>query len=197
MSAVKGYPQLAVQLSKFQAGILKKAFRNTLNQAGTPILQAARRECPVGDSGALKKALRKRPWFNFPKARAGVIVSVSQTSKKANPAHPQEGKAAPSPRWYIPRNYLHLVVYGTAAHAIRGGARKARIITRMIKGKIRTYKQKATKQEGQIHPGAKPNPFLERALRSSKSASLAILRDGLAASLEKQIAKANAKKATV
>jgi HK97 gp10 family phage protein len=191
---IKGMAELKVQLNAFEKRLVTNALRNTMMQAGTPILQAAKREAPK-DNGALKKALRKRFWINKKEGRAGVIVSVSQTSKTANKAHPQEGKAAPNPRWFIPRNYFHLVIYGTAAHAISRGARMARKITRMVKGKLKTYSQRAKNQAGKMHPGAKPNPFLERALQSSKSAALAIIRDGMAQNIEKQIAKANAKAA--
>jgi hypothetical protein len=191
---IQGMAELKVQLNAFERRIVSNALRNTMMQAGTPILQASRREAPK-DNGALKKALRKRFWINKKEGRAGVIVSVSQTSKTANKAHPQEGKTAPNPRWFIPRNYLHMIVYGTAAHAISRGARMARKITRMVKGKLKTYKQKEKSQAGKMHPGSKPNPFLERALQSSKSAALQIVREGMAQNLEKQIAKANAKAA--
>ena len=191
---IKGMARLETQLDAFQKRIVTSALRNTMMQAGTPILQAAKRETP-NEHGALKKALRKRFWINKKEGRAGVIVSVSQTSKTANKALPQEGKTAPNPRWFIPKNYLHLVIYGTASHAISRGARMARKLTRMVKGKLKTYKQKEKSQAGKMHPGAKPNPFLERALNSSREAALRIVRDGMSANLEKQIAKANAKAA--
>lgn len=190
---MKGLPELRAQLTRFQKGIVTRAVRNTMMQAGTPILRESKQQCPK-ERGALRKALRKRFWINESKGRAGVIISVSQTSKTANKSRPQEGHAAPNPRFFIPRNYLHLVVYGAAAHAIKRGARTARKITRIVRGKATTYTQRAAQQAGRMHPGTKPNSFLVRALNISKASALAIVKQGMEAALYKQIAKANAKR---
>lgn len=147
MSFVKGLAKLNKQFAAIEVRIVKKSLRSVLTKAGTPMLRAAKQEAPVR-LGHLKKALRKRVWQNTTTAKAGVVVGVADDYRVPNPDWKPGSKV---PKTFFPKNYLHLVIFGTAAHVAKDGATIA---------------------------AASPNDFLTRAKTQTQTEALRIIRDG-------------------
>jgi len=148
MSFVKGLAKLNRQFEAIEKKIITKSMRSVLNRAGTPILKAARAEAPKL-RGHLRKALAKRYWVNPSKSIAGVAIGVKDNYRVPNPAWTAGSK---QPKTFFPKNYLHLVIFGTAEHKAPDGAT--------------------------IH-AATPNDFLTRAREQTEGEARRIIEFGL------------------
>ena len=163
MSFVKGLAKLHRQFDAIENSVVKRALRSVLNKAGTPILKAAKSEAPT-KRGHLKKALAKRFWANPDKSRAGVAIGVKDNYRAPNPDWKPGSEAD---KTFVPKNYLHMVIFGTAAH-----------YSDMSKGKSVT-RQDGTPRVRRLIAAAAPNDFLGRAQRASQTAARQILADGI------------------
>ena len=165
MSKVTGYASLNRQLTQLTNRVVKRATRQVLNRAATPMLKSARQFAPVL-RGHLKKALGKRTWMNAAKAKAGAVIGVKDNYRVPNPNWKQGSR---EPKTFFPKNYLHLVIYGTAAHVGPDGAKIA---------------------------AAAPNDFLTRAKTATAAAARQIIEDGMDAAIKEAAAKIGKRKAS-
>src|SRR5262249_53382629 len=87
--------------------IERKVLRQATGPATTPILKPAKRLCPRGDTGLLRKSLiKKLVTYKARNTVVGIIGSNRATASVIN------GKR------YRPANYIHLVEHGVKPHKI-------------------------------------------------------------------------------
>lgn len=110
---IRDMRKIEADFGKVERAVVRRAFRNIMNKAGTPIVREIKSKAPVRskDGGSLKKSIRKRVWINAAKSQGGVVGGVdkkkifTRDSKKVWPA-----------------KYIHLIEKGTKAH--QAGPRK-------------------------------------------------------------------------
>lgn len=141
--------------------IYNKVIGQAANAAMTPILKAARRNCP-SRYGLLRKSLGKKK-INYKTDGVVVVLVGPQTGFK----DPVTGAN--------PVKYAHLVEDGTGPHKI--AAKKGVTIGPLvIRGTVE-------------HPGARPQPFMRPAYDTGKRQVLPIYRKRVLAGIEREAAK--------
>lgn len=146
-------------LAEFTGPALVKREKAALRAAGAPLRTAIRAAAPSGPTGNLKRAIRVATLRGTPPAmivgaRRGGFRRTTETSRKPKPSAP----------------HAHLVTGGTRPHLIAPRGKALRIGRFIIGEPVR-------------HPGAKANPFVDRAgsaaLPSAVSAYERKLLEGL------------------
>jgi len=99
---LKDVRKIEADFAKIERAVVRRAFRNIMNKAGTVVVRQIKTETPIL-TGSLKKAIRKRVWLNQTKGTGGVVSGVD--SKKIFAG--RNGKKT----W--PKKYIHLVEFGT------------------------------------------------------------------------------------
>jgi HK97 gp10 family phage protein len=132
-------------------------------RAGAVVVQKeARQHAPVGVTGQLRKQLRTS--VKMDRSTGTVAATISGRATKANKA---KGQVA----WYT-----RLVIEGTKPHAIRPAVAGGLAFGDGV-------------YSGVMHPGAKPNPFMEQAADSASAAAIAAFDARFAEKMEEEIAK--------
>lgn len=158
---IDGLKELERFIAELPKRALKKALRQSVNAAGTPIARDARRMAPRL-TGTLRKAIKKAVRV-YPNGNAIAVIGADRgvTSPKKNPS------AKKKTGLNIPANYIHLVERGVRAHP--------------------QPNHKWFKITG--HPGFKGTTFLERAFKSNESKAKAIMEAKMQEVILKEAAK--------
>ena len=156
--------------------ILRKAVR----AGAKPVRQAAKRLAPKL-TGATAASLTVRISTH---KRTGTVYAVVGPQRRYQ--FKRKGKVRSVG---TPTKIAHLILFGTRPHSLKSGDSLGR--TRVSK---RTGKAVITpfRQTGRRHPGAKANPFLQRAWAEEMGPALAAMK----AVLETELAKVDATTAT-
>jgi hypothetical protein len=134
------------------------------------LVDAARREAPVGKSGTLRRAIHRSPVRQTTRGRWTVTVGEDDSTLTASGAH-----------------YGAFVQKGTRAHLIRPRYRKALRFagaqTRDRKGRFGA--RGVVFARGVHHPGTHPNPYMQRAIQQVRPIIAARSREMVARALRK------------
>ena len=186
---VLGLADIQAKLKELSRGTAQNVIRRGLNAGGAVIRDEARRLVPVR-TGALKKSIISRT-NRKGQTRDRVAVEVvidnkvfteveRKSKKKGRVTKKLKGerrKAGVGIAGKIyPRNYAHLVEYGTKPHALGKGS------------KLNPTKGEA-EQSGRMHPGAKPKPFMRPAYLQKQDEALDAIKTKTRAELNKELAK--------
>jgi len=164
---------LARALAKFPHDVMRKAMRASLRAASKPVLGAAKQRAPM-ETGALRKALGVG-------VRAQVRGEVPQgiaTMRARRARIPDHATEFGGKRKRVPANYIWLVALGTRPHSLKKGGRLQRYrripLQRIIQGEARTLhgQERSGVGRGGRHPGAAPNPFMQKALYGQSGAAV-------------------------
>jgi hypothetical protein len=149
--------------------------------AGKVLKVAARGQAPKR-SGATKRAQDVKA----AKSKKGGTISyaVQGVRRKFSVTFTPKGRR--KPERVVPEKIDHLIQLGTRAHSLSKGARLAR-----------TRKGVTTAETGQDtgkkHPGAKPNPYRQRAWESVKGVAMDAAMNAMAQATQKEIDRLAAK----
>jgi HK97 gp10 family phage protein len=198
---VFGAREIIENLRAVGVNLSKSGIRRGLYASAAIIRDEARLRAPVR-TGALRKSIvaQTRAAGKFKNGKPTEHVAVVTIAKKAY-ARGKRGKARgvkrkqgqimPYLRGQIyPRNYAHLVEFGTRPHAIGKGSDLE--ITRGSKRKG-TRKTVAGPQKGRMHPGARPKPYFRPAFDTKLPAAEAAFKRVVMAEVEKATVRKLAK----
>lgn len=152
---IKGFAELEKFLNELPGKMAENVVRASLREGGKVIANEARQNCPVGDTGALRKSIDVGSG-EIDRSAAKIRVPV-----RAGGKHKKTGADA----YYAP-----WVEYGVAAHGVKKGAKRRR-------GKY---------QDGKLHPGMNPKPFMRPALDSKAHEAVAAVGRGIKKRLTKK-----------
>lgn len=147
--------------------IQKRVLRAAIAAAASPVNKAAKGFAPV-ETRALKRSIG----IKVKTYKSGAIVAV--VGVRRGDKYQSFDKQG---RLRIPAFYQHLVHGGTKPHPLNKGV----TLRDIARGKAR----KVTR----MHPGAKANPFLEKAWNASKAQSMAAVERVAAAKTTQEILK--------
>ncbi len=170
---VVGVKDLVDRLERMGIRLSGTAVRRALYQGAKVFRDDARQRAPFR-TGALRKAIvAETEGFKVPGQKKRVHVARVTIARKAYTigargtaklAKPEPGQSRPYKKGQIyPRNYAHLVEFGTAPHGY------------------------ATR-EG-VHPGSSPKPFMRPALDSQRAAALRAVSRQLVVEAEKAVGR--------
>lgn len=108
---IKDLRKIEADFAKVERAVVRRAFRNVMNKAGTPVVREIKSQAPFL-TGSLKKTIKKRVWINASKSTGGVVSGIDDRKTFSN-------SRTGAKIW--PKKYLHLVEQGTKAH--KAGAR--------------------------------------------------------------------------
>ena len=175
---VEGMREVLAALEELPKRVRKNVVRRSLYAGATIVRDEARRRVPVR-TGALKKTIIARtnkPKKSYPDLFFGEVAIQSQAFNFGKKGRARKVKKDPmrTRKYYrgeiYPRNYAHLVEFGTAPHATgRGG------------------------MGGRMHPGARPKPFMRPAYESKKHEAVEVIRKSALENIDKEVAKLAAK----
>lgn len=149
---VSGIEDLAQQLKKLQATATGEPIRQALLESAQMIRDDAARRAPIApyatrqrgqtyQPGGLRKSLKAASGRKY----KNFLQAFAFTLKNAAP-------------------HAHLVEFGTKPHTIAG--KKMRIAARAFQWLARVGDQVRTKIQ---HPGSRPNPFFQSAIKAQRS----------------------------
>lgn len=177
--------------------VTKQAVRNALREGAVVIRDEARRRVSVR-TGALKKSIvaetRGVKGSQDAKGRPTRHVAVVTIQRKAFEVNDKgravkakllkRGEVAKNITGKVyPRNYAHLVEFGTAPHALGGGST------------VRDRKTGAAgEQKGAKHPGSRPKAFMRPAYDTKRAEAEKAIAARLRVEIAKAVEKAAAKK---
>jgi len=154
----------------------KAALRRGLYAGAALLRDEARRRVPIR-TGALRRSIEAVTTKELgpdgkrdnPVGRVRIskkIFALTATKSGGTRARLLKGAKNITGRAY-PRNYAHLVEYGTRAHFLGSGANPG----------------------AKMHPGARPKPFLRPAWDAKRDAAIARCREVVLADIEKAVEK--------
>lgn len=108
---ITGYKQAEINVKALEDRIGRGAMRGAMTKAARIVAAAARRNAPVGRTGALKKSIRAKVVTNTKKNE---VVARVGPSRKAQGKDPKTGLVT------RPARYAHLVEFGTASRGVYG-----------------------------------------------------------------------------
>lgn len=181
---VFGLADIQAKLKELSRGTALNVMRRGLNAGGAVIRDEARRLAPKR-TGALKKAIISRTnrqkearhlaWVEVV-IDSKVYAIVKKTGKNGKVRKRLKGerhvKGQSIKGKIYPRNYAHLVEFGTRPHALGRGSKLKKGI-----------------QTGRVHPGAKPKPFMRPAYLQKQDEALDAIKTKTRAELNKELAK--------
>lgn len=185
---VLGVKAIIDRLEATGVQLSKQTIRRGLYKAAVVIRDEARRKVPV-KTGALKKSIiaqTRGTGFNPKNGKPTghiCVVTIDKKSfslnkkRKAKGIKRVKGEKAYQKGQIYPRNYAHLVEYGTKPHSVGKGS------------KVKGGKQKGTK-----HPGARPKPFFRPALDTKSHEAMQTFEAYVRADVEKIASSKGAKK---
>lgn len=175
----------------------RKFLRPAVTKGTRVIAKAVKREAPA-ETGLLKKSIGSK----VVTYKSGTVVGIAGPRKgfkrpvvvsRAAGKGEQKGSAGVRVVYRNPTKYAHLVHGGTQAHALGSGStlrRKTRETAR--KGRyVRTAEFTASpgNQRGRMHPGSKPNPFIQRGFTSALPAARAVMLSEIKAQILKEVSR--------
>lgn len=195
-----GANQVRSLLTGWKPSTQRRMIRPAVTKGARIISRATKREAPK-ESGLLKKSIGTKVKTYKSGVVVGIIgprkgfrrpVIVSRATKKGE----RKGTAGVRVVYRDPAKYAHLVHGGTQAHGLGAGSqvrRKTREFARSGKY-VRTAAYDALgRQFGHRHPGARANPFIQRAFDSTISAVQATMLREIRFQVAKEIRKKAAK----
>jgi HK97 gp10 family phage protein len=166
------------RMESLKQGVRNQILRKAVRAGAKAPRELAKRLAPR-DSGILARSMsvkiktsKKKPDLTY--AVVGPKRGI-QTKKKAGAI-----------QWARPSKYMHLVEYGTKAHSTKSGD----TVGRTLKRKKGADKVIPHVQTGQKVKGAKANPFLEKAWRTTAM----VAREDMRRVVEEEVAKKLAKR---
>lgn len=164
---IQGLKELLASLDELPKRVRKKVMNKGLKAGVGVIRDEARRLVPVR-YGALQKAIIAR--LNKPK---GTFFFAEVTINRSAYTLDKKGRAKKIPKdsrrkrkYYkgelYPKNYAHLVEFGTQPHALG---------------------------HGRMHPGAQPKPFLRPAYEAKKTLAIEVMRSTMLEAIDVEVVK--------
>jgi HK97 gp10 family phage protein len=157
------------RLRSLTKGGKNQIMRKAVRAGAAPVRAAAKADAPVL-SGATGKSISVKVGTN---KRNGEVYAVIGARRrfvlKRQKRVVSEG---------APTRILHLILFGTRPHSLAKGDRLAR------------RKHGDRQSGGRPHPGAKANPFLQRAFASASAAALVAMRRAIAEEVSRRLGKA-------
>lgn len=151
-----GMKELATFLDQLPKRSAKKALRSAVTAGAAPIAKAAKAEAP-DQSGTLKRAQSKKVKV-YPNGNAVAIIGANKATTGTF-----------NGRKRVPAFYMHLVLQGTKPHSLARGASARRKA-------VRTAVLHAI-TGARMHPGAKANDFLTRAVHETQAESKRLMEE--------------------
>lgn len=181
---VVGTADILEALKDVQVKVAVNANRRALRKAAVVIQNEARRLVPVR-TGALRKSIkattqreyndRKAPYAGYVRIdRKAYTASISKQGKLKLKAEPFTGS---SEGLIYPRNYAHLVEFGTKPHSLRSKKHGD-----------------SDSRPARMHPGSRPRPFMRPALDNKRAEAIEVYRREMLAEVEKIKAKKRGKR---
>lgn len=163
-------------------------------RAGAKVLErAAKSEAPRRKGSG---ALRLAQGVKAAKGRKGTTTAYAVQGSKKRVEKMVTLPGRKKPTRVVPAYYDHLVQGGTRPHSVAKGQRLGRGVRMSKRGRIYGAAVTQTNQAGRKkHPGAKPNPYRQRAWNSVQDQAAAAALQAMAAEEQKLLAKAAAKSA--
>lgn len=181
---VEGLREVMDRLLELPGRTARNVVRRSI-YAGAVIIRDDARLRVSKRTGALRKAIiartnrRNLPTMYFGEVTIAGLAFTKNEKGKIKRAKKLPGQTKKYLRGQIyPRNYAHLVEFGTRPHAVGRGSR--------LKGVLGT-------QTGRMHPGAKPKPFIRPAYEAKKFAAVQAIREAALEGIEKEVLKLSAK----
>lgn len=160
----------AKKMAELTVAVQKQILRKAVRAGAKAPREAAKQDAPkrlgvLGQSISVKIGTNKRDKSVY------AVIGPRRGVRGQRPT----GTGAAGVR---PSKYAHLVEFGTRPHSLAKGDKLAR-------------RKQAAKQTaaGKKHPGAKANPFLERAYRQTAAAAKAAMIAVIEAEIKKKLAK--------
>jgi len=176
---IEGVEALQKMLKQFTLACQRRILRPALNNEGTKVLKAARRNINP-DTGLLRKSLGKKT-KTYPDGGVVVIVGPRYGFKQVI-----KGKGK------NPVNYMHLVEFGARPHFLKGVAGKLQGSMRGRRGRwVKTYSNRHYTKH--MHPGAPAQRPLKRAAESALVGAAQRMANRMAIEIEKLAAKGKLK----
>ena len=154
---VTGLAEAQQRLLKIEAKVRKSILRKAVRTGGKELLKAARGQAPV-DTGWLRSQLRVSVKIDTRIGTATATIRAKRT--KAQARRGQKTR----------RQIVHLVTMGTRPHTIRGPVAIGPGVYQRVD-----------------HPGARANPFLDRALAQAGRAAIASFTRSLGTETENYV----------
>jgi HK97 gp10 family phage protein len=173
-------------LDRVKQGTRGKVLRKNVGKCSRIVLKASKAKCPVRTDnsgfrkenktrGLLKKSLGVKV-ATYSKAVVGIIGP--RKGFKAQTGTIKSGPNKGKPIFEDPSNIAHLVEFGTRPHSLQKGDRLARTVA----GKEKKGGGKQT-AGAQMHPGARPRPFMRPAWDETRSQVRSAMADGIASDI--------------
>lgn len=185
---ITGLAELRAKLGFIKQSVAKGMIRRSLYKGAKVIETEARLRAPKR-TGALKKAItattnRKQKKPNEYRASVTIVKKAFAPGTNGR-VKAIKRKNGPGTKVYqkgdiYPRNYAHLVEFGTKPHQLGKGSSAK--ITANIFG--RSKKSKKVAPHGAQHPGARPRPFMQGAYDAKKLDATRAVVEGIRGELD-------------
>lgn len=183
---LSGFSQLSEKLQRLADQVSKKAQRRALAAGAVVVREDARRRVSVR-YGALKKSIvsgtrrsqKSKEYYGYVTIAAKAFRVNAKGKAKAVSSKVQTLRKKKYVRGEVyPRNYAHLVEFGTSPHSIKSGTTN--------KGVAGYLNRWGAELDGRLHPGAKPKPFMRPAVDTNGEAISAAIEKVLREAIEKE-----------
>lgn len=183
MSGIVGRVQIDVAPIK---AVLSEAKKRNIaikgaRAAGRILLRAARAQAPKR-SGATRRA----QGVKAAKGRKGQTLAYAVQGVKTKFQLVWTPKGGKKPQKVVPAFIDHLIQLGTRPHSLAKGARLSRVRGKRTSAAV-------GQDSGRLHPGARPNPYRERAWVSVKRQAGEECVKAMAEATQKEIDRAAAR----
>lgn len=181
-----GFKELSEKLQRLADQVSKKAQRRALAAGAVVVREDARRRVSVR-SGSLRKSIvsgtrqtaSTKEVYGYVTIAAKAFRINKKGKAKVVSAKVQKARNAKYVRGEIyPRNYAHLVEFGTSPHSVRSGATNS--------GVAGFLSRWGAELDGRLHPGARQKPFMRPAVDSNGEQISAAIEKVLRAAIEKE-----------
>lgn len=168
-TVVLGLKDVMDKLNKLPDQIANRAVKRALYSGGGVIRDEARGRVPIR-TGALRKSIVVEGSKAPARHQLAVKVTIARKAFRMMGENLKLQKRKPGERAYrkgdiYPRNYAHLVEWGTKPHALGKGSRRRYAIVGM--------------QTGPWHPGSAPKPYLRPAFETKRAEAVQVIADRL------------------
>lgn len=162
---IDGLDALNQALQDLPAKIEARVLRGGLRAGANEILAEAKALCPVSPPSAYNKKLYGA---RMGELRDSLRISTGVRNGKVS----AKIKAGNKKAWYA-----HLVEFGSARHRIQPSTKKSLVLGGLFRSSI-------------DHPGAKPSPFMRRAMDRKSGAALRTMAEYMRIRVPREIKKA-------
>lgn len=168
-TVVLGLKDVVDVLDSLPTKIANQAVRRALYAGGKVIAEEAKGMVQIR-TGALRKSIVVEPGKSRERNQIMMKVTIARRSFKLINGVITKNKKKKGERAYrkgdiYPRNYAHLVEWGTKPHSLGKGSKRKYAIVGM--------------QHGAWHPGAVPKPFLRPAYASKREEAVRVFAERL------------------